>query len=548
MPLVPELDPDTGRALDLTHAFLRGASPMYTRYLENMGVAMSLTMPLLRGDELWGLIACHHYAGPRVVPQPVRAACEFLAQVASLQLAAAEAREHEAYAARLREQHDALMAHVANLDARADDELDRFDILRLVRAQPGLLACLDAGGAAATQGGRWHTVGRAPDAAGRAVLLDWLRSRGPGAGVLATEALGQEIPEASGFLDVAAGVLAVPVSRGGDGWLLWFRPEQRREVTWAGNPHEKLVALEDASPERARLHPRASFALWRETVVGRSRPWLRVERDAAERLRRAILEVAVAHGERLGRAYDALAQSNAQLLASNAELDAFAHVAGHDLKEPLRGIFSYAHHLSETYRHALDERDRPKLDAILRLSTRMNELIDALLTLSRVGRTEPDRAEVDLDDVLADALDLTGLDAADAPVEVRVPRPLPTLRCDRVRVRAVLQNLLSNAAKYRREEGAWVEVRWSRPPGGGPVELSVADNGIGIKPRYHEQVFELFRRLHAQDAFGGGTGVGLTIVRKIVERHGGRIRVDSEPSRGTTFTFTLAPDEPANTP
>ena len=558
VPLVPELDPDTGRPLDLTHAYLRGASPMYTEYLENMGVAMSLTMPLMRGDQLWGLIACHHYDGPRLVPQPVRAACEFLAQVVSLQLAAAEARDQDVYRDELRRQTDGLMAQLA---VAVRDQTAAFDLHALFRDKPDLLSCLDATGVAVVRDGAWQTVGNTPEIAFLDGLLDWLadresdRSLGVEHGIYGTAHLAGVYPPAAAHATEAAGLLAVPIGRGGRDWILWFRPEQVREVTWGGNPHEKRVEL---GPNGARLHPRASFALWRETVTGRSRPWLPVEVDAARRVRQAVLEFAVAHAERLGQlnrdlassnadlaqANTSLAQANRDLAVSNAELDAFAYVSSHDLKEPLRGIFGYAHHLREVYKDKLDEADRPKLDALMRLSNRMNDLIDSLLAISRVGRTDLNLEDVDLNEVLDDVLDLTGLNKDEPDAEVRVPRPLPTVRCDRVRVRAVLLNLVSNAAKYRREgaeEKPWVEIAWRRPDGGGPVEITVADNGIGIKPRYHEQIFQIFKRLHAQNRYGGGTGAGLTIVKKIIERHDGRIWLESEPGRGSRFTFTLSP-------
>jgi light-regulated signal transduction histidine kinase (bacteriophytochrome) len=126
-------------------------------------------------------------------------------------------------------------------------------------------------------------------------------------------------------------------------------------------------------------------------------------------------------------------------------------------------------------------------------------------------------------------------------VEVRAPRPLPTVRCDQVRVREVFHNLVTNAIKYNDKPHKWVEIGW-QDGGDGPPVFYVRDNGIGMQQRHHDAIFRMFKRLHGRDKYGGGTGVGLTIVKKIVERHGGRIRVESSVGEGTTFYFTLAPE------
>jgi signal transduction histidine kinase len=131
---------------------------------------------------------------------------------------------------------------------------------------------------------------------------------------------------------------------------------------------------------------------------------------------------------------------------------------------------------------------------------------------------------------------------------VRVPRPLPVVRADRERLVEVLANLVSNAAKYGGPSPE-VEVGHLDGAGGrGTPTFYVRDAGIGIEPRHHEAVFRLFKRLHPRDAYGGGSGAGLTIVQKVVERHGGRIWLESAPGRGTTFYFTLGPDAAAAAP
>ena len=121
--------------------------------------------------------------------------------------------------------------------------------------------------------------------------------------------------------------------------------------------------------------------------------------------------------------------------------------------------------------------------------------------------------------------------------ELRVPRPLPVAFCDPVRIREVFANLLSNALKFNDKGARWIEVGWQDSD---PLRIWVEDNGIGIEPAQYENIFRIFRRLHGRDEWGGGSGAGLTIVRRIVERHGGEIRVESRPGEGTRFLFTLS--------
>lgn len=526
--LVPLVNPDTNEPLDMTYCSLRGASVMYTEYLQNMGVSAALVMPLVRDGKLWGLIATHHYS-PMYIPHHIRAACEFLAQVVSLQLAAAEDREGQAYRLRIRTVHEALVTKAATAGTSLPD---------LVTGSPGLLDLLDAGGVALVQNGEVWTAGRTPATNQLQALADWIRGQvGVGAdGVVHTNALPSEFEPAGAFKSTACGLLAVPISRSRRDLLMWFRPEQIETVVWAGYPTEKDVQI---GPHGPRLTPRKSFDLWRESVEGTAPDWGEAEVEAARRFRLAVLDVVVGHAEQV-------AKLNKELEAMVEELDAFAYVASHDLKEPLRGIHNYAAFLIEDYQGKLGADGEAKLKAMMRLSQRMESLIESLLHYSRTGRGEFVVRDRDLNAVLRGVQEMLQARLQETGADVRIPRPLPTVTCEPVMVGEVFANLISNALKYNDKPAKWVEIGYEvrhEPDGEGstrPVTVfHVRDNGIGIPDRHRDAVFRIFKRLHARDKFGGGTGAGLTIVKKVVERHGGRIWFESSEGVGTTFYFTL---------
>ncbi|GLZ44225.1 hypothetical protein Acsp06_04100 [Actinomycetospora sp. NBRC 106375] len=239
------------------------------------------------------------------------------------------------------------------------------------------------------------------------------------------------------------------------------------------------------------------------------------------------------------RRSDDLAAWNAELARSNAELDTFAYAASHDLREPLRAVAQTAGFVLEDAPH-LDAESMRRLRTIGLLAVRMDDLLDSLLRYSQAGRGELDPVLVDLDGVLDEVAEVVAERCRDAGVELRRDGPLPAVRGDRVQLGEVLTNLVVNAVKYAADEPRWVEVGLGPLPAGSRATdcaVYVRDNGIGIPDERRDQVFAPFQRLHPGRA--DGLGMGLAISRKIVERHGGRIGVDSEPGQGSSFWFTV---------
>ena len=230
-----------------------------------------------------------------------------------------------------------------------------------------------------------------------------------------------------------------------------------------------------------------------------------------------------------------------ELRRSNEELERFAYVASHDLQEPLRMVGSYVQLLARRYRGQLDSDADEFIGYALDGALRMQRLIEELLAFSRVGTRGAPLVPTDCAVVVESALRSLKLAIEEAGATV-VVGPLPTVLADPGQLEQVFQNLLSNALKFRGEEPPTIEVSAERRD---PVwELRVRDNGIGIDPEYFDRIFVIFQRLHGRDEYPG-TGMGLAIVKKIVERHGGRIGVESTPGEGSTFSFTLPAVETA---
>ena len=224
-----------------------------------------------------------------------------------------------------------------------------------------------------------------------------------------------------------------------------------------------------------------------------------------------------------------------QLEASNERLEQFAYAVSHDLQEPLRMVSNYLQLLENQYADAFDEDGEEFLEYAVDGAERMREMIDALLEYSRV-ETEGDPFEpVDLDAVLEDALTNLQLQIEESSAEITA-ETLPCVEGDASQLRQVFQNLLANAIEYSGDAPPRVQITAKRT--GTEWTISVADRGIGIDPDATDRIFEVFQRLHTQDEYAG-TGIGLALCRRIIERHGGEIWVESEPGEGSTFSFTL---------
>lgn len=258
----------------------------------------------------------------------------------------------------------------------------------------------------------------------------------------------------------------------------------------------------------------------------------------------SVLKDYQANSERIKHASAELARHVRALERSNKELDDFAYIASHDLKEPLRGLHNHSQFLLEDNEDKLDEESIGRLHRLIFLTQRMEKLINDLLYFSRLGRQEMAIQPTDLNEVIHDIEATLDHLLEERHGHIEIPTPLPTLTCDQTRITEAFRNLITNALKYNESAEKVIEIGFLKEyptPDGAKAKnvIYVKDNGVGIAPEFRTEVFRIFRRLHSSKGAEDGTGVGLTFVKKIIERHGGAIWVESEQGKGSTFYFTL---------
>ena len=513
-PIVPTLRPDTGEPLDLSLSELRSVSPIHLEYLANMGVHAAMSISLIIRDGLWGLISCLNHSAPRRVPYQTRAACEFLGRLASLQIAAFEVSESSAQRASRRASEDALL----RVSRTSSPEVG---VLSALLARPEeLMDLVGAEGAAVVGEGEPSSCGRTPPLEVVEAIAAWLERREQ-LGPFATSSLAAVWPDAVEAADVASGLLTFALPGTPQRRLLWFRPEMVKTVSWGGDPNKPVASL-PGEP----LRPRHSFALWQEEVRLHSRPWTPSDLQAADELRRRVIELDVEW--RLSSEQRAV-----------RERDELIAVVSHDLKSPLSAILLQAQLMLSDMPDDGETSAQPvraATERIQRSAARMMAIANDLLDLSRIEahRLVPHLEHVDSRAVVEAAL-LEAAPLADAKhISLRMElTDAPRLEADSAQIARVLANLIGNAIKFTPAHGA-VTIRAERHDG--ELMVKVLDTGPGIPPDHLPHLFD--RYWQARRTSQAGAGLGLYIAKGIVEAHGGRIWAEST-TRGATLSFTL---------
>ncbi|MEG4342272.1 response regulator [Microcoleus sp. A003_D6] len=562
--LIPTNNPLTNTPLDLSDCVLRGVSPYHIEYLQNMGVAGSLTISLIDDRRLWGLIACHHYS-PRLVNYETRKSCEFLGQFASIELVHQQERELNVYRKQVKTIHDQLQ--------QAFQRESNFIEQVLTRNASELLNLVHAQGAAILLDGRLTLVGQTPSESEIEEFVKWLAQHNQER-VFATASLYQLYPQAKQFKDQASGVLAISILlsyvKEKSYHILWFRPEQIQTVNWAGNPQDALTVDEIGA---MHLCPRKSFELWRQTVREMSYPWQVVELEAAAEMRN-ILMLAV-----LEFSQAALEQAAERAAIANRAKSQFLAKMSHELRTPLNAILGFTQLMNRSPN--IPSEFQEHLGIINRSGEHLLALINDVLEMSRIeaGQLVLNSSCFDLHRLLFYINDMFVLKASEKGLNLisEWDATVPRYVCgDEAKVRQILINLLGNAIKFTTTGKIALRGRAFSSDGmpsgtlsegeenihptsltlpiSVPYNLSdikktitlhfeVEDTGSGIAPSDLESIFEAFMQTdcgrHAK-----GTGLGLSISRQFARLTGGDITVRSNLNQGSTFTCEVILDLP----
>ncbi|HVF16968.1 MAG TPA: GAF domain-containing protein, partial [Steroidobacteraceae bacterium] len=324
VPLEPTLSPLDNAPLDMSFAALRSVSPVHLEYMRNMGTLASMSVSLIVDGKLWGLASCHN-AGPHRLNAQSRSVCDLLGKVLSQQISA---RDRSAYAARrieLKKIEGELLGHLAKSDSVTEGLRDNARLW---------LSLTGASGAAILHDQETLLAGNTPPLERVRELAARLQDRGE-LDCFATDTLSEQWPEFAEIAEQASGILAIAISQIHASYVIWFRPEVARTIEWAGDPRKPAEAGTN------RLHPRVSFATWREQVRGRSEPWSAAETDGAQDFRNAIINVVLRRAEER-------AELTGQLQRSNRELESFSYSVSHDLRAPFRHIIGYTQLLRDS--------------------------------------------------------------------------------------------------------------------------------------------------------------------------------------------------------
>lgn len=514
VPLVPKLRPDTQTPLDLSFATLRSVSPIHCQYMKNMGVLSSMSISLLKGDKLWGLISCGNRQ-PLHVPHELRMACQTIGQVLSLQISAMETLE-------LTRQREEKVEALARLNqAMVDSPQNVFD--GLAQQPATLMALVNAGGIAIIEDKQLHRYGNCPEPEDIRALHKWLQARGEP--VFASHHLSSVYPPAAQYQSVASGVLAMSLPKPVDNGVMWFRPEVKENINWSGDPRKPLD-LEN-SDAGMRLRPRTSFEIWKVEMAGISTKWSHGDRFAANDLRRSALENDLARQVR--REQEAV-QARDDLVA----------VVSHDLRNPMTVISMLCGMMQKTFSSEgahTSRRISTAIDTMQQATARMNTLLEDLLDTSKIdaGRYSITPQALEVGHIFEEAQALLSPLAHDKDISISFQAD-PDLRihADPERLFQVLSNLVGNAIKFTPRMGT---VGVHAKSVGDEIVFIVRDSGEGIPKEHLPHVFDRYWTI--KEGNPTGTGLGLYITQGIVEAHGGQIVAESEPGQGSEFRFTV---------
>ena len=515
--IVPPRHPKTKEPLNVGQCAARGVSPIHLEYLRNMGVKATLSVAIIENERLWGLIACHHYSDKKVLDYRTRNLIGFFGHILS---------GHLSYTRNNLYREDLLKNNVIQSKLVAQINEKQNILAGLMNSPLTLTDFIPSIGAAIVFENEIRVVGETPNVKGIKHLVQKLVEK-PEHSLFHTTSIAEVWPNSPIDTEKFAGLLAVRLSQTPPEYMIWFRSQQVKEISWGGNPTKAIISTEKGT----RLSPRKSFEKWQEVIKGTSSPWSDSEKDAVLLLRNDLKDIVFTRIDELKKLHN-------DLKASYEELETFSYTISHDLRSPLRIIEGYSQILLEDYQDNLDDYGIEILHSITDNINNMNQFMNDILELSKLAKNMLNKRAVNMHKLLhAPMTDLATYKNANPATVIEIADDLPDIYGDPTMVKQVFRNLIENAVKYSRTKPKPI-IQIKGEVSGKYVTYTVQDNGIGFEEKDIEKIFEAFNRLATDDKFEG-TGVGLSIVKRIVNRHLGKITVKSTPNEGALFKVSF---------
>jgi light-regulated signal transduction histidine kinase (bacteriophytochrome) len=518
------------KSIDLTLSVLRSSSPIHIQYLINMGVGGTFTIALINQGKLWGVIACHHFA-PKHIPYHVRLAAQLQGIFLSSQIDVRQVADEFELVKQTEKKLDDLQKIMSGSEQSLAEEQTLIQLKNLLNADAVVISYKE----------NFYKYGLLPQDEKLNDLMNWLYTSADKVGFEISK-LAEIYPQAADLGNKVAGLVYFRIGKQAKNGIAWIRQEAEKTVNWGGNPSE-AVKLDVANQS---LTPRKSFTLWKESVKGQSATWQKPEIKAASVICSYIqhqFHLVEMQAEEIR--YLTL---NEKLQKANQELANVNWISTHDLKEPLRKIQMYASIILEKHQTDIPEMVKTNLLRMQSSAARMQNLIDALLSYTKLINEEKKLENSDLNIILEEIQAELKENIEEKSGSLQWGN-LPVIKGVTFLMRQLFENLINNSLKFTKEgrppvisisnqlidektmKNNWSNIKHDYH------KITVADNGVGFNPVYKKDLFKMFQRFHGQQYTG--SGIGLSICQKIAEAHGGFIDADGEEGKGATFNIYI---------